>query len=93
MNYKNYRDSLKDTLRELVKIRGTVYTSMFEIIMQGELSEWSESVPIGEVHEFDFAIFQNSEDANIGLLVELYEQINSTIEAIKGINYIDLDDD
>jgi len=61
--------------------------------MQGELSEWNASVPIGEVHQFDFDIFKNSEDVNIQLLVDLFEKVNETFETIKGINYIDLDDE
>ena len=61
--------------------------------MQGELSEWNDSVPIGEVHHLDFEIFRNSEDVNIQLLVNLFDKVNETYETIKGINYIDLDDE
>lgn len=93
MNFKNYHSNLKDALKKLIDVNNTIYSSIIDIAMQGELSEWNDSVPIGEVHQFDFEIFKNSEDVNIHLLVNLFEKVNETYEAIKGINYIDLDDE
>jgi hypothetical protein len=93
MNFRNYQSNLKEALKYLIAVKHSIYSSIIDISMQGELSEWNESVPIGEVHEFDFDIFKNSDDTNIQLLVELFEKVNETFETIKGINYIDLDDE
>lgn len=93
MNFKNYNNNLREALKNLKTVNQSIYNSIFAISMQGELSEWNDSVPIGEVHQFDFAIFKNSEDINIQLLVELFEKVNETFETIKGINYIDLDEE
>ena len=59
--------------------------------MQGELKEWNDTVPIGEVHEFDFMLFKNSADTNILLLVKLMEAVDSTFESIKNINAIEIE--
>jgi hypothetical protein len=93
MNFKYYHSNLKDALKNLIAVKHSIYGSIIDISMQGELSEWNDSVPIGEFHEFDFEIFKNSDDINIQLLVELFEKVNETFETIKGINYIDLDDE
>ena len=37
--------------------------------MTVELSEWNNSVPIGEIHYFDFELFKNCTDTIIQLLV------------------------
>lgn len=93
MNFRNYHSNLKDALKNLIEVNNSIYGSIIDITMQGELSEWNDSVPIGEVHHLDFEIFRNSEDVNIQLLVNLFDKVNETYETIKGINYIDLDDE
>ena len=40
----------------------------------------------------DFALFKNSDDTNIQLLVKLIETVNQTFESIKNINSITLDE-
>ncbi len=93
MNFKNYHSNLKEALKNLINVNNSIYSSIIDISMQGELSEWNDAVPIGEVHQFDFEVFKNSEDINIQLLVNLLEKVDETFETIKGINYIDLDDE
>lgn len=61
--------------------------------MQGELKEWNQSVPIGEVHQFDFELFKNSDDTNIQLLVKLMETVDETFETLKNINSINVEVD
>ena len=59
--------------------------------MQGELQDWRKSVPIGEVHHFDFEVFKNSDDTNIQLLVKLMENVDATYQSIKNINSIKME--
>ena len=61
--------------------------------MQGELKEFNDSVPIGEVHQFEFDVFKNCDDTNIQLLVKLIENIGETFETIKNINSIEINEE
>ncbi len=93
MQTENYRENLKEALKNLIKVNGIIYYSCIDIVMQGELKEWNKSVPIGEVHQFDFELFKNSDDTNIQLLVKLMETVDETFETIKNINSLKLDEE
>jgi len=60
--------------------------------MQGDLKEWNRAVPLGEVHNFDFELFKNSDDTNIQLLVKIIEHVDTTFHTLKNINSIELDE-
>ena len=93
MQTENYRENLKEALKNLIKVNGSIYYSCIDIVMQGELKEWNKSVPIGEVHQFDIELFKNSDDTNIQLLVKLMETVDETFESIKNINSINVEVD
>lgn len=92
MQADNYKLNLEDALKNLIKVNQSIYSSLISILMQGELKEWNNSVPIGETHNFDFDLFKNSGDTNIQLLVKLMENVDETFESIKNINSIKLDE-
>jgi hypothetical protein len=91
MQPNNYKENLRDALQNLIKVNQSIFDSLISISMQGDLKEWSDSVPIGEIHQFDFTLFKNSDDVNIQLLVKLIETVDETFESIKNINSISLD--
>ena len=93
MQDDNYKDNLKSTLRNLIKVHQSIFQSLIDVSMQGDLKEWNDSVPIGEVHNFNFELFKNSCDTNIQLLVKLIENVDQTFESIKNLNCIVLEDD
>ena len=93
MQTDNYRENLKEALKNLIKVNESIYSSLIDISMQGELKEFNDAVPIGEVHQFDFELFKNSDDTNIQLLVKIMENVDETFESIKNINSIQLDED
>lgn len=86
MQTDNYRENLKEALKNLIEVNQSIFDSIIPISMQGELKEWNDSVPIGEVHDFDFILFKNSTDTNIHLLVKLMEAVDTTFESIKNLN-------
>lgn len=90
MQTTHYRENLKEALKNLIKVNESLWDCIFPLSMQGELKEWNDLVPIGEIHQFDFELFKNSDDTNIQLLVKLMETVNATYESIKNINGIDL---
>lgn len=91
MQTENYKENLKEALKNLIAVNGSIYNSLIDITMQGELKEWNNDVPIGEVHQFDFELFKNSHDTNIQLLVKLMEHVDETFESIKNLNSITID--
>lgn len=93
MQTENYRANLEEALKNLIKVNESIYGSVIDISMQGDLKEWNDTIPVGETFQFDFELFKNSEDTNIQLLVELIEKIDSTYQTIKNINGIDIEDE
>ena len=92
MQTDNYKENLKEALKNLIKVNESIFNSLIDISMQGELKEWNDTVPIGETHQFDFELFKNSGDTNVQLLVKLIETVDTTFETIKNINSIQLDE-
>jgi hypothetical protein len=92
MQSDNYKEILRDALQNLVKVNQSIMDSLIPISMQGELKEWNDSVPIGEIHQFDFALFKSCDDINIQLLVKLIENVDETYQTIKNSNGIELDE-
>jgi hypothetical protein len=92
MQPDNYKENLRNALQNLIKVNQSIFDSLISISMQGELKEWSDSVPIGEIHQFDFALFKNCDDTNIQMLVKLIEVVDETFESLKNINNITFDE-
>ena len=86
MQTENYRANLQEALQTLMDVNGSLYLNLIGIAMQGELKDFNDAVPVGEVHKFDFAIFENCTDANIQLLVKLMNAVDETFLSIQNIN-------
>lgn len=93
MQTENYRANLTEALKNLISVNESIFSSLVDISMQGDLKEWNDTISIGETYQFDFELFKNSDDTNIQLLVELIEKIDSTYQTIKNINGIDIEDE
>ena len=93
MQTDNYRENLKEALKNLIRVNESIYSSIIDVSMQGELKEFNDAVPIGEVHQLDFELFKNSDDTNVQLLIKLMETVDETFESIKNINSIELDEE
>jgi hypothetical protein len=92
MQTDNYKENLTEALKNLIRVNESIFNSLIDISMQGDLKEWNDSVPIGETHQIDFELFRNSSDTNVQLLVKLIETVDTTFETIKNINSIQLDE-
>jgi len=93
MQTDNYRENLKEALKNLIRVNESIYGSIIDVSMQGELKEFNDAVPIGEVHQLEFELFKNSDDINIQLLIKLMETVDETFESLKNINSIKLDEE
>ena len=92
MQTDNYKENLKEALKNLIRVNESIFNSLIDISMQGDLKDWNDTVLIGETHQFDFELFKNSGDTNVQLLVKLIETVDTTFETIKNINSIQLDE-
>ena len=90
MQTEEYRECLKDALKNLTKANLVIYGSLVSISMAGELKKWNDSVPVGEIHNFDFDLFKNCEDTNVQLLVKLIEKVEETYQTITNVNAIEM---
>ena len=70
-----------------------ILAPMIHLLTQGTLKEWNNEVPIGEVHQFDWELFKNSDDTNIQLLVKLIENVEETYQSIQNINAITMEEE
>ena len=89
MQTEHYRDNLQAALQTLMGVNRDLYLNVIGIAMQGELKDFNDAVPVGEVHKFDFAIFENCTDTNIQLLVKLMRAVDETFLSIQNINNIE----
>jgi hypothetical protein len=85
----HYRETLTETVTKLDDIRQQVFDLIFQVAITGELKEWSDSVPVGEFHNFTREMFAGCSDANMQLLVKLLDNIESTADSICNLNNID----
>jgi hypothetical protein len=93
MQSEGYRESLKDAIQHLDDVGKSIYLSMVQILMTGEMKEWSDGVPQGESHYFNWELFKNSSDSNIQMLVKVVELISETCFSMQNINGIDIEED
>ena len=93
MQTDSYRENLKEALKNLIRVNESIYSSIIDVSMQGELKEFNDAVPIGEVHQLDFELFKNSDDTNVQLLIKLMETVDETFESIQNVNSIELDEE
>ena len=92
MQTEHYRDNLQAALQTLMGVNRSLYLNVIGIAMQGELKDFNDAVPVGEVHNFDFAVFENCTDTNIQLLVKLMKAVDETFLSIQNINNIEFED-
>ena len=47
MQQDNYKENLKEVLKNLIKVNESIFTLLIVISMQGDLKEWNNDVPVG----------------------------------------------
>jgi hypothetical protein len=89
MQTDHYQERLIETVTKLVDIRQQVFDLLFQVAITGELKEWSDSVPVGEFHNFTREMFEGCTDTNMQVLVKLLDNVESTVDCICNLNNID----
>lgn len=85
----SYEKGIIEALNKLIEANNAIFDGAVGIALHGELKEWSDSVPEGETHTFEFSLIKQSEDPNIKLLIALMEEIESMYHTICSLNGID----
>jgi hypothetical protein len=93
MQPENYRQNLIHALENLVTVNESVYQSIIDLAMQGELKAFNDTVPLGEVHQFDYELFKNMDDKNVQLLIEVIDKVHEVYHSIANINSIELNEE
>lgn len=81
MNSK-YQMELVKAKEVLATFELSLFTSMVNLLMEGELSAWNEQVPINEDVQIDLALLQASKDENIVQLMALHSQLITIIKEL-----------
>ena len=92
MQTNNYQETIKEALQTLIGVNDSIYNSIVNISMQGELKEFNDAVPIGETHQLDFEIFKISSDTNIQLLIQLMSKVEEAFDSLANINGIEIEE-
>lgn len=83
---KQYAAALRDSVLKLARIRNEVFDLSFTLAITGELKEWSDTVPVGEDHLFTRELFEGCNDANLKLLMELLNKVESVVDSLCNLN-------
>ena len=81
MNDK-YEKELAKTKEELEEFEQNLFTRMLNLMMSGELNEWSQNSPIGDKIEIDITLLEASDDKNVQLLLGLHTQTMKVLKEL-----------
>ena len=79
-------------LQYLVNIRHEIFEEALNYSMNNELKEFNDKCDAGDEFEFNLAHLDNSNDANLQLLVDLIKKTEQTCNSLANLNKIDLDE-
>lgn len=85
---KTYREQIIESINELWIARNKVFACIVTMAMSNDFKELDEAFEIGEVFEFQYAHFEDLEDANIQKMIELCKNMDETIASMMGMNGI-----
>ena len=89
MKTKNYREHLEKALAFLSLAEDTLYEQVVNLAFSGIYSEIAEVHENNEIKEMDPAYFEDTDDANVEMLMNLVKRLKLTREKIIDINAIE----
>ncbi len=91
MNKETYWTGLISALDKMIEANNFLFDGAVSIALSGELKDWSDTVPVGEVHTFEFDLLKNSQDSNIRMMIDMMEQIQDMYDRICNLNGIEIE--
>ena len=89
---QDYKDEIKEVVKNLVSLREDAFGLGLNFAMRGELKEINDVFELNEIYAFSLEHLDNSSDVNLQLLVDLIKMIQQTAESIANLNKVNLDD-
>lgn len=86
---QTYKEALETALACLDDAEGHAMSAVLNIAFAGEYKELGRLYEIGEILQIEPAMFENTGDANIDLILKLVYHINSVKESIRNLNGLD----
>jgi hypothetical protein len=83
---QTYKQALQTALECLNDAEGHAMSAVLNIAFAGEYKELGRLYEIGEILDVEPAMFQDTGDANIDLILKLVYEIYSVKESIRNLN-------
>ena len=83
---QTYKEALQTALECVEEAEGHTMSAILNIAFSGEYKELGRLYEIGEILEIEPAMFEDTGDANIDLVLKLVYEINSVKESIRNLN-------
>jgi hypothetical protein len=90
---ENYRHSLIYSIKELIKTRDVVFECAFRVAMNNQLEEFNDVFEVGDEYQFNIEHFEDSNDINLKLIVNLLKEVELTVNKLENINNVNLDEE
>ena len=85
---KKYRNTLISSVDYLIEVRENVFEHALNLAMQNDLKEINDVFEEGDTYQFSLKHLDHSSDVNLQKIVDLIENIDSTIHSLMNINVI-----
>ena len=79
---KVYKAELSKIKSQLAAFEISLFTSMVNLLLKGELLDWNNDVPFGMEVQIDNSLLEASEDENIKELLNLHEKLKETVNKL-----------
>ena len=80
--HENYRETVSDVKAHLETFSDEIGKYMFLLAVQGKWKKWEEGVAVGTEIELNYAMFRETDDKNIQLLLSLIDKVQETHHAL-----------
>jgi hypothetical protein len=91
MPMTDYREALEEAVRTLHKVEIELYTAMVNVGFKGPYDDLSKLHEVGEVINLEVAMFEETGDHNVDLLIGALKNVAKVKQEILNINAIDIE--
>ncbi len=87
----DYREALEEAVRTLHKVEIELFTAMVNVGFKGPYDDLSKLHEVGEVINLEVAMFEETGDHNVDLLLEALKNVAKVKQEIVNLNAIDIE--
>lgn len=87
----DYREALEEAVRTLHKVEIELFTAMVNVGFKGPYDDLSKLHEVGEVINLEVAMFEETGDHNVDLLIGALKNVAKVKQEILNINAIDIE--